>query len=449
MKLPHFSFRTKLFLVLVPLLVADAACCVALIRTSARRQTLKHDYSEVNSIKFGLLSVDAWKDRTQEILEDRIDRFEFTRAQQRVVQEEVGKALEALIAEADAMLKKKEGSVGVRLKKAALRTFVDIDELRRKVPSFSKAIVAEIRKPSHTAKLKKLAHQGLEKYADQSYDDPREAKVYRELLASYGVQDAEAFHDKAERERRGLEADMQALAAMLLDSALVFLLAWSLSRGRPEVYGPLFSMSTVFAGLLLLAGLWLPMIDLDARIKLVDFRLWGEHFQFKDQVIFFRSKSILQVVAVMLETGRADSIAVGLLVLAFSVFFPVAKLVSMAAWLHGKKRWRGNRFVEFFAFKSSKWSMADVMVVAIFISYVGFTSILNDQLAGIEVKQPFVEVIATNQTSLQAGYLLFTAFVLFGFALSWLLERIAHIEAWGKAGHGRKVAGRHDGPPAA
>jgi hypothetical protein len=48
---------------------------------------------------------------------------------------------------------------------------------------------------------------------------------------------------------------------------------------------------------------------------------------------------------------------------------------------------------------------------------------LNTQLAGLNVKAAYAEVIAANDTALQPGFILFTAFVLFGFALSEILKR--------------------------
>ena len=35
--------------------------------------------------------------------------------------------------------------------------------------------------------------------------------------------------------------------------------------------------------------------------------------------------------------------------------------------------------VRFFVLKSGKWSMADVMVVAIFMAYIGFNGIITSQ----------------------------------------------------------------------
>jgi hypothetical protein len=68
--------------------------------------------------------------------------------------------------------------------------------------------------------------------------------------------------------------------------------------------------------------------------------------------------------------------------------------------------------------------MADVMVVAIFMAYVGFQSILDNQLADITVSSETINVVTTNRTNLQTGYIIFVAFVLFNLCLAEILKRI-------------------------
>ena len=68
--------------------------------------------------------------------------------------------------------------------------------------------------------------------------------------------------------------------------------------------------------------------------------------------------------------------------------------------------------------------MADVTVVAIFMAYIGFNGILDDQLKSLDIHNDTISSIATNQTSLQPGYMVFVAFVLYGLILAQILKRI-------------------------
>ena len=78
------------------------------------------------------------------------------------------------------------------------------------------------------------------------------------------------------------------------------------------------------------------------------------------------------------------------------------------------------------AFKSGKWSIADVTVVAIFMAFIGFKGILDQQLSLLNVRTSIINSITTNLTSMQPGFLLFLAFVCYGLILSEILKRITH-----------------------
>jgi hypothetical protein len=72
--------------------------------------------------------------------------------------------------------------------------------------------------------------------------------------------------------------------------------------------------------------------------------------------------------------------------------------------------------------------MADVHVIAIFMAYIGFKVILDDQLSHLNIHSESLTSISTNYTALQAGYIVFLGFVLYGFILSLILERITATE---------------------
>src|SRR6185503_17356243 len=103
------------------------------------------------------------------------------------------------------------------------------------------------------------------------------------------------------------------------------------------------------------------------------------------------------------------------------------KLLSTKFYLLGSSKWRNSKIIRFFAFKSGKWSMADVMVVAIFMAYIGFKGILDSEVVHMNegMNNRYVASIATNKTSLEPGFILFISFVLFGLILSQILKRIS------------------------
>ncbi|MEM7193177.1 MAG: EamA family transporter, partial [Pseudomonadota bacterium] len=173
---------------------------------------------------------------------------------------------------------------------------------------------------------------------------------------------------------------------------------------------------------LLIGGIATPMLEIEAKISSLELQVLGQAVTFKDQVLYFQSKSVLDVVVLLAETGALDMIFVAFLIGLFSVVFPSAKLLAGLAYFQGRANWRESKFVRFFALYSGKWSMADVMVVAIFMAYIGFEGLVSSQLDELAGSSRSLEILTTNGTHLLPGYYLFLAFCLSGLALSTLLE---------------------------
>ena len=135
------------------MLAANVICGLDIARLSSRREKIKLDYSEVNSIRYGLLSVDSWKERMQAILTDKIGDFKLSKASEAVLRGEISQALNALITQADLMLQKHQSSLSGKLRKIAIRAFVSIGEIRKQVPAYTDAIVNELQTSRHTRKF--------------------------------------------------------------------------------------------------------------------------------------------------------------------------------------------------------------------------------------------------------------------------------------------------------
>ena len=71
--------------------------------------------------------------------------------------------------------------------------------------------------------------------------------------------------------------------------------------------------------------------------------------------------------------------------------------------------------------------MADVMVVAIFMTYIGFSGIIDSQLGQLSSSAPELKILTTNGTFLQPGYYLFLTYTLLALFLSGFLTRKPHI----------------------
>jgi hypothetical protein len=114
---------------------------------------------------------------------------------------------------------------------------------------------------------------------------------------------------------------------------------------------------------------------------------------------------------------------VGVLVITFSVFFPLLKIASSFLYYYNYHKARENPLIKFFVLKSGKWSMADVMVIAMFMTYIGFNGIIASQLGQLNEMSQELDVLTTNGTSLQPGFYLFLTYVLLGLFLAGFITR--------------------------
>jgi hypothetical protein len=303
-----------------------------------------------------------------------------------------------------------------QLRQSVQDLLVDFTELRARVPAYADAVIDELNRPETRAEIKRQLLAAIDRAAASTFSDT-DTRPRERVLSAHGCADVAACLGVIDAASADVRRHAVAMALGVLGAvALMFLLA----RGRlpPEQM----AMLTAATLVLLASGVWTPMIEVEARITELRFELLGEPVRFTDQVLYFQSKSILDVVRVLVETGAADMIVVAVLITLFSLVFPTAKVIAGSVYYADFRGLRANPVIEFFALRSGKWSMADVLVVAILMAYIGFSGLVSSQLATMAKAGRDVDIITTNGTSLQLGFYMFLAFVLASLLLSSMLE---------------------------
>lgn len=340
---------------------------------------------------------------------------------------EVEQIILSLINKAEAIINKPPTSLSGNLKRLVITSFVSADDIKAKVPGFAKTIIARVDNPSTRKSLSTRAMGKLKQMEQSAYFDSSlnaNDSITTRIYQKYHVSGPDELNNKLNASLNRIRTGTYNYSLGMLGCIIVVLTLWWIFRKRIEVHAVLFVMSLLFAFILLAVGLTASMIEVDARIKSLDFVLLGEHVVFNNQVLFFQSKSILDVVEILVKQPKVDSVLVGILILVFSILFPVMKLSSTGIHLLSKKKLAENRFIKYFAFQSGKWSMADVIVIAILMSYIGLNGLLESQLASLNVRSNFLTIITTNNTALQPGFIIFISFVLYGLVLSTILKFI-------------------------
>ncbi|PKR80322.1 paraquat-inducible protein A [Brumimicrobium salinarum] len=419
------DLKSKIILLLmtVPLLVSAIILSINVYNDGQKRAQIKADYSELNYIDNGVLSVTAWKETFENIFVNQIETFELNKKQDSLLHLQLTDLIKGLVDKADSTIQVEDDGLKNTLRKWIVDAFVNPEEIKASAPQFSRAIIDEVLKDKNKDRLKTLAKSKLNEFTEQTYDNQDSSKI-KSIYAKYNFELHENVNPKLLAKAKKIEIKNYLETFIIVGIVILFLLAWFYVIKHDYLQKIMFLFSVCLAITVLFVGLTSAMIEIDARINSFNFVLLGEQVHFDDQVIFYQSKSILELVKILFVTGKLDSILVGVLVLSFSVLLPLTKLICTEIYLFGKQKWRSNKILKWLIFKSGKWSMADVMVVAIFMGYVGFNGILDDQIEYLNISSETMNSIATNNTSLQPGYILFITYVVYALILSVILKKI-------------------------
>ncbi|RZK58082.1 MAG: 2-methylisocitrate lyase [Pedobacter sp.] len=393
---------------------------------SKAQEQLKEDYSIVNSITFGVFSVDLWRDKLSDIVTKKIKDFKVTKDQKVDMRESIEKELHAMVNQITKDFTKPQKSIGDKLKKFAFKQFVDPKELHAQVPSFAKTIVDRLNSPKATNKIKNIATSKFEQLADETYDSTKVVikSATNQLFSKYGVKDLKTYNKSIESKLEESRKITYNYAYAMLACMVATILLWVALRNKLQLQTTLFIMSLLQALSLLITGATVSIIEVDARLSTLEFSMMGEKVVFDNQVLFYQSKSIIGIAEVLVKQPKPDSITVGILIILFVIILPLLRMAARGLHMLCKPSISENKVTRYLAFESGKWDMADVMVVGIIMTYMGLNGILESQLSGLNMKDDVIYTNTVNYSSLQAGYIIFVGYVVFAKTLSYFLKRI-------------------------
>jgi hypothetical protein len=394
---------------------------------SAEREQVKEDYSLSNSVTLGLFSIDQWRDRITDVLSNQIQGYHITKSQQREILLMVEKQMHELVSKTVAEINQPKKGLGAKLKKLAFNTLVDSAELQAQVRPFAKTIVAKISSPESEARLKNIAGSKVNQLTRQIYDSVSVANyaVTKYVYKKYKVADPVTFNKRIDERLSELKVQLIQYVCIMLGCVLVALLLWLSLRKQVHLQTPLFVFALMFALVMLITGSFLPVIEVDARIQSLELELLNGKVEFKNQVLFYQSKSILGIVETLIAQPKPDAIVVGLLILLFILILPLLRLIAKGIYVLSPKKMGQNGIVRYLTFELGKWDMSDVMIVGMLMTYIGLNGILKSQLSGLNMHTESLNVITANGTSLQPGYFIFAGYVLFAILLSYILKRVS------------------------
>ena len=395
-------------------LVGTSISASFLFNQEEQKRTLQAELVELSMVKYGIFSVDEWEQRISEIIVKRLNEFKLEENKESELRVSIEDFLhEAIDKLEDSFNDKNSGSIGGVFKRGVANLTDVFGVMREDIPLITESILAFIKDPQNKELARDFLLNKLEEYSDETFSEI-DYSMYNNILEKHGAETKNDARQIIHTKIADLETKQAPFVYAVFGFALLAFVTVVFSKEFEQLE---FLVLTFLCAVFLTVGLLLPMINIDARISSMEIMLMGESIRFTDQILYFKSKSILEVVWVMLQDGKTDVMAVGILVFSFSVLFPVSKLSTSLIYVYAEKL-RTNPIIKFLVFKTAKWSMADVMVVAIFMAYIGFSGIISSQLQDLENITDYVELVTTNASSLQIGFYLFTTFALLSLLVS-------------------------------
>ncbi len=419
----------KLLNVILSLIVLAslATLCQQIISNSALNQQNKQDSAEINSIKYGLFSINKWKEQLAVIIAEEINKLSLSNANELQLKEHIEIQLKGLIDNVDKKIRaSNKGTAKGWIKQSFINAFVNMKDIKDGIPEYADAIITEMTKSQTEHHLKNIVKRRIEKYFDKTFE-LQDLSHLNHILQRTGTPDIETARHKLSQEISINQRVINQETYLFITLSIVLFLVAGVSKRA--LAGPQYVLLLLVLVTLLLAGVTTPMIDMEAKISEMRLVLLNHPIVFVNQILYFQTKSILDVFWIMITNEEAQMKFVGLLMIAFSIVFPLLKMLSSLAYYYNFHKARTNLLIQFLVLKLGKWSMTDVLIVAIFMAYIGFNGIITSQFGNLNSTDQEVVILTTNGTSLQPGFYIFLTYTLLALFLSGILLRRPQVDA--------------------
>jgi hypothetical protein len=409
------------FILSIIILIISTVLCQQIISNSFTNQKNRDDYAEVNNIKYGILNLEKWKQHIARILITEINTFDLSEKNEQDLKNKIQDLLRTLIDRVEIKIRGEySGSVWGKAKLSLMDIFVNMDDIKKGIPEYSDAIYREMITAKTKDQIKLILNNEVLKFSKKTYDT-QDGSQLKKILSDTGSSDIETarnrVNDRIEYTNKLIFCE--SLTMIVLSIVLFCMSGFRMKPLTPSRY--IFLIISLIP--LLIAGVTTPMMNIEAKISKITFMVMGHPIHFVDQILYFQSKSIIDVFRIMIKDKDFMMKFVGFLMMTFSVIFPILKMISSMIYYYDFFKASNNPFIKFFVFKSGKWSMADVMAVAISMAYIGFNGIIRNQLRYMNWVAQKQDILTFNGSSLQPGFYLFLSYTLLALFLAVFLAR--------------------------
>lgn len=384
-----------------------------------KRREFRTDLAELEHVRYGILSADQWRSIIGPILNAQVDKLDL-KSQTRNLRPMVEHSLNSLLDNIKQQMSAPKSGNSKALTAPPMVVNMIISSLRPHVPEYTDVVLAELGKQQNQKAFKESVRSVLNDAVKNTFGSV-DMTTYRAILNRYGCVSGPVCEETLRNRIQQANTQLNRQYLVVLASAAIgFVL---LAVGRSSLSRASVVVLMLFCIVMLVGGVLSPMLEVEVRITRLDATLLGSPIEFHEQSLYYRSKTVLEVSRSLLEMHRPAMSLVAVLVILFSVVFPTLKMLALSVSLFRPSLLRTSRIMKVLAFELSKWSMADVMVLAIFMSFIAFNGVIESGLGGIRAEPAIQQlVIPTDSSQILPGYYLFIGFCVGSIYLSKKLE---------------------------
>ncbi len=387
------------------------------------RRMRRMELAEISHVRYGILNADRWVEKLVPILNKQIDALDLISTNGASLRPTVVSALNQLLDQVKQQLSPKPlpdaKPAGFAAQAQAMIITNMLAGLKPHVPEYADMVLRELGKPDNKKAIREYVRSAVADGAKATFGAV-DMTWYSAILKQYSCADGVAC--QAELSRRIQDLDSRVAFHCLLAlgaSVLGFLL---LSTHRLAI-----AVQLLFCVTLLLGGILSPMLEVEATISKISLTFFGQPISFGEQLLYYQSKSVLEVFQTLISMGQPEMMLVAVLILMFSVVFPALKVITVGLCLINPVWLTKYRLARFFALESSKWSMADVMALSIFMAFVAFNGLIGNAMNGLKGAGAEL-VIPTDSSKILPGFYLFVGFCLTSLWLARKMELSLRIQ---------------------
>jgi ABC-type multidrug transport system fused ATPase/permease subunit len=236
-----------------------------IIVISKINQERKLDYAEINHIKYGLFSINEWKNQLSDIINNEISDLDLRKNKDQLkplVEAQLNKLIDSV---QDHIQKKNKTTFKGRVKQAFINTFIDVKEIKAGVPKYADEVIKILNRPKSKRNIKDLMLDKVEDYFDKTYEHQDHSDIDA-IMLKMNTHDIEKARATINTDIKATHELVSLYSWILLGLVgLLFVIA-ALCRGPIASFHYVVLVIALFV--LLICGVTTPMIDLEAKIPL-------------------------------------------------------------------------------------------------------------------------------------------------------------------------------------